>query len=53
MTATTKDQRVKCCRCRNKHTMGERKPVPDKHFDFVTNLACPRCGAHGYQPLDD
>lgn len=38
---------VKCSRCRNRHTKGERVAFPMK--DIVGyNEVCPRCGCHSY-----
>lgn len=46
-----KDISVECCRCKFKHKESERVPKPDLKFRGLSNLVCPRCGAHSYYDL--
>lgn len=42
---------VKCCRCRNQHTTGDRVDVPSKRFANATESTCPKCGSRSFYDM--
>lgn len=39
--------RLKCCRCKHKHTAADRVLISNKG-GILSSLTCPRCGAKSY-----